>query len=195
MYCNLLFTTDTITLPIDCYLSLLTVTYHLLLTKTVTLLTLTDLLLTARGHHKKKKVHKAIKKIVIKFLIFLYVMQQAIRLFMYSAQTFILFKFMLIASVYVLTNVLKVWTLISWHHHEKHAPKVLYIEPKIKHVTQHHDIHSSPVHHEEYSPDGYEYEPSAHDSGLLWPRSDDAQRLAYYKQIPAHAQGAPQYTP
>lgn len=130
-------------------------------------------------------------------------MQQAIRLFMYSAQTFILFKFMLIASVYVLTNVLKVWTLISWHHHEKHAPKVLYIEPKIKHVTQHHDIHTGPVHHEEYSPEGYEYEPSAHDSGLVWPRSDsdDAQRLAYYKQIPPHAhaqaqaQATPQYTP
>lgn len=190
MYCNLLFTTCTITFT-------LTVTYHLLLTKTVTLLTLTDLLLTARGHHKKKKVHKAVKKMVIKFLVFLYVMQQAIRLFMYSAQTFILFKFMLIASVYVLTNVLKVWTLITWHHHEKHAPKVLYIEPKIKHVTQHHDIHHSPaVHHDEYSPEGYEYEPSAHDSGLLWPRSDDAQRLAYNMQIPDHAQAqtAPQYT-
>lgn len=139
-------------------------------------------------------MHKAVKKLVIKFLIFLYVKQQAIKLFLYSVQTFVFFKLMLIAGVYVLTFVLKTWSLITWHHHEKHAPKVLYIEPKIKHVTQHH-AHVAPAsevvhhHHEDYSHEGYEYEPTDQDS--IWPRSDDAQahahRLAYYKQIPATA--------
>lgn len=135
-------------------------------------------------------MHKAIKKLVIKFLIFLYVKQQAIKLYLYSVQTFVFFKLMLIAGVYVLTFVLKTWSLITWHHHEKHAPKVLYIEPKIKHVTQHH-AHVAPPsevvhhHHEDYSHEGYEYEPTDQDS--IWPRSDDAHRLAYFKQVPASA--------
>ncbi|KAG8245182.1 hypothetical protein J6590_009258 [Homalodisca vitripennis] len=138
--------------------------------------------MTVRGH--KKKVHKAMKKLVIKLLIFLYVKQQAIRLFLYSAQTFILFKFMVFAGVYVLTNVVKVLTFVKWHHHEKHAPKVLYIEPQIKHVTQHH-AHVAPyTHHEEYTPEGYEYEP-APDQDSFWPRSDNAHRIVYRNQIPA----------
>lgn len=128
------------------------------------------------------------KKLVIKLLILLYVKQQAIRLFLYSVQTFVMFKFMVFAGIYVLTNVVKVFSHLSWHHQEKHASKVLYIEPQIKHVTQHHAHTPTAIgHHESYAPEGYDYEP-AEDHEPIWARTGDhAQHLAYAKQAPPQA--------
>lgn len=161
---------------------------------TCTVLTDSLSVATARGHHKKKKAHKAVKKAIIKLLIFLYVKAQAIRLFLYGVQTFAMFKMMIFSGIYVLAYVVKAFTLLKWAHHEKTAPKVLYIEPQIKHVTQHHGHVSLPevqdAHHEEYAPSGVEYEVgSDHESlgGLgLWHRRSaaDTHRLAYFKQLP-----------
>lgn len=140
-------------------------------------------MITARGH--KKKVKKEIKKLVIKFLIFLYVLQQATKLFLYSAQTFIFFKFMLIAAVYVATHVIKLWHFLKLHKHKDHS-KVVYLD--------HHVPHSAHAVVDEHHPDVVDFEPSGHHDPF-WARSIAAvtetprpylaaHPLAFMKQMP-----------
>lgn len=88
---------------------------------------------TARGH--KKKVKKAIKKAILKLIIVGLLIKQKIKMLLMAAQTFLQFKFLLVAIVYVVSNIVKIWLDIKSKHHPQ---KVIYYE------NAHHQHHYEP---------------------------------------------------
>ncbi|XP_054279632.1 uncharacterized protein LOC128997879 [Macrosteles quadrilineatus] len=91
----------------------------------------------ARGH--KKKVKKAIKKAILKLIIVGLLIKQKIKMLLMAAQTFLQFKFLLVAIVYVVSNIVKIWLDIKSKHHPQ---KVIYYE------NAHHQHHYEPEHHD-----------------------------------------------
>lgn len=87
----------------------------------------------ARGH--KKKVKKAIKKAILKLIIVGLLIKQKIKMLLMAAQTFLQFKFLLVAIVYVVSNIVKIWLDIKSKHHPQ---KVIYYE------NAHHQHHYEP---------------------------------------------------
>lgn len=119
------------------------------------------LCVSARGH--KKKVKKAIKKAILKVIIFLFLLKQKIKMLLMAAQTFLQFKFLLVAIVYVVSNIVKIWVDIKAKHHPQ---KVIYYE------NAHHQHHYEPEHHHEA------YDEHEHGWGGLWARSITATESA-----------------
>lgn len=92
-----------------------------------------NVLVSARGH--KKKVKKAIKKAILKLIIVGLLIKQKIKMLLMIAQTFLQFKFLLVAIVYVISNIVKIWLDLK----SKHNPqKVIYYE------NAHHQHHYEP---------------------------------------------------
>ncbi|XP_022198864.2 uncharacterized protein LOC111055870 isoform X1 [Nilaparvata lugens] len=91
----------------------------------------------ARGH--KKKVKKEIKKAIIKVIIFTLLLKQKIKMLLMAAQTFLQFKFLMVAIVYVISNIIRLWVEIKQKHHPQ---KVIYYE------NAHHQHHYEPEHHD-----------------------------------------------
>ncbi|KAG8245183.1 hypothetical protein J6590_009259 [Homalodisca vitripennis] len=89
----------------------------------------------ARGH--KKKVKKAIKRAILKLIIVGLLIKQKIKMLLMAAQTFLQFKFLLVAIVYVVSNIVKIWLEIKSKHHPQ---KVIYYE------NAHHQHHYEPGH-------------------------------------------------
>lgn len=101
---------------------------------------------------------KEIKKAILKLIIFALLIKQKIKMLLMAAQTFLQFKFLLVAIVYVVSNIVKIWLDIK----SKHQPqKVIYYE------NAHHQHHYEPEHgHHEGGYDDH------HEGwGGLWGRS------------------------
>ncbi|XP_025419716.1 uncharacterized protein LOC112690037 [Sipha flava] len=114
-----------------------------------------------RGHHKKKKIQKEIKKFVLKVLFGIYLFKQKIKMILMSIQSILMSKFLVVAMIYALSNTFKIWYDIksSKHHHHD---KVVYYE------NAHHQHHYEPPEHTEYD-DHHEHH--GWDSGSIWGRS------------------------
>ncbi|VVC29710.1 Hypothetical protein CINCED_3A001477 [Cinara cedri] len=95
-----------------------------------------------RGHHKKKKIQKEIKKFVLKILFGVYLIHQKIKMILMSIQSILMSKFLIVAMIYALSNTFKIWYDIkkSKHHHHD---KVVYYE------NAHHQHHYEPPEHTE----------------------------------------------
>lgn len=99
---------------------------------------------TGRGHHKKKKIQKEIKKFVLKVLFGIYLFKQKIKMILMSIQSILMSKFLVIAMVYALSNTFKIWYDIKLSKHAHHHDKVVYYE------NAHHQHHYEPPEHSEY---------------------------------------------
>ncbi|XP_075218003.1 uncharacterized protein LOC142322817 isoform X1 [Lycorma delicatula] len=154
-----------------------------------------------RGH--KKKVKKEIKKAIIKVIIFALLLKQKIKMLLMAAQTFLQFKFLLVAIVYVLSNIVRLWVEIKQKHHPQ---KVIYYE------NAHHQHHYEPEHHDHgiledhgggwggiwgrsiavtpseqpspSSPNPTDYFPRSIEQDSILKKRIDAQELVYTKQKP-----------
>lgn len=112
-----------------------------------------------RGHHKKKKVHREIKKIVIKIIIAIALMILKIKAILGMIQSIVITKLLLTALMYMATLTFKIWYEIKQsklHHHDK---SVIYYD------NVHHDHTYDLPEHTEYE----EHPPSSW--GGLWGRS------------------------
>ncbi|CAH0389594.1 unnamed protein product [Bemisia tabaci] len=108
-----------------------------------------------RGHHKKKKIQKEIKKFVLKILIGIFLIKQKIKMLLMMLQTLLMSKFLIVATIYALSSTFKIWYDIK---HSKHDNKVIYYE------NAHHQHHYEP-------PDHSEYEDHHGGWGGIWGRS------------------------
>ncbi|XP_022198865.2 uncharacterized protein LOC111055870 isoform X2 [Nilaparvata lugens] len=103
-----------------------------------------------RGH--KKKVKKELKKLAIKILILLYVLQQTKKLILETLRTFAYVKISLIAAMYVAIQGIKLWHWLKQKHHMKEHSAVLY---ETGHAIPHHyapEHHEVEYEHEEHHP-------------------------------------------
>ncbi|XP_025191824.1 uncharacterized protein LOC112592063 [Melanaphis sacchari] len=110
-----------------------------------------------RGHHKKKKIQKEIKKFVLKVLFGIYLFKQKIKMIIMTIQSILMSKFLVVAMIYAISNTFKIWYDIKWsknHHHDK----VVYYE------NAHHQHHYEPPEHGEFD-DHHGY------GGSIWGRS------------------------
>jgi hypothetical protein len=96
-----------------------------------------------RGHHKKKKIQKEIKKFVLKVLFGIYLFKQKIKMIIMTIQSILMSKFLIIAMIYAISNTFKIWYDIKWSKHGHHD-KVVYYE------NAHHQHHYEPPEHGEY---------------------------------------------
>lgn len=97
----------------------------------------------ARGHHKKKKIQKEIKKFVLKVLFGIYLFKQKIKMIIMTIQSILMSKFLIVAMIYAISNTFKIWYDIKWGKHGHHD-KVVYYE------NAHHQHHYEPPEHGEY---------------------------------------------
>ncbi|KAL1140385.1 hypothetical protein AAG570_000317 [Ranatra chinensis] len=102
---------------------------------------------------KKKKIKRAIKKAIIKLIIIALLIKHKIKMLLMAFQTFLLFKFVLLAGIYVVATIFKVWAEIK---HKHHPQKVIYYENA---HHQHHYDHDN----DHYDDHGW--------TGGLWGRS------------------------
>ncbi|XP_050438218.1 uncharacterized protein LOC126844237 [Adelges cooleyi] len=111
-----------------------------------------------RGHHKKKKIQKEIKKFVLKILFGIFLVKQKIKMIIMTIQSILMSKFLIVAMIYALSNTFKIWYDIkkSKHHHHD---KVVYYE------NAHHQHHYEPPEHSEYDDHHQGW------SGGIWGRS------------------------
>lgn len=117
-----------------------------------------------RGHHKKKKVHKEIKKIVIKIIIAIALFILKIKAILGMIQSVIITKFLLTALIYLATLTFKIWYEIKQAKlHHNHDKSIVYYD----NVHDHH-TYDIPEHGAEYDEHGYS--PSS-SWGSLWGRS------------------------
>ncbi|XP_001943447.1 uncharacterized protein LOC100168188 [Acyrthosiphon pisum] len=96
-----------------------------------------------RGHHKKKKIQKEIKKFVLKVLFGIYLFKQKIKMIIMTIQSILMSKFLVVAMIYAISNTFKIWYDIKWGKHGHHD-KVVYYE------NAHHQHHYEPPEHGEY---------------------------------------------
>ncbi|XP_015375545.1 PREDICTED: uncharacterized protein LOC107170052 [Diuraphis noxia] len=96
-----------------------------------------------RGHHKKKKIQKEIKKFVLKVLFGIYLFKQKIKMIIMTIQSILMSKFLIIAMIYAISNTFKIWYDIKWSK-QGHHDKVVYYE------NAHHQHHYEPPEHGEY---------------------------------------------
>lgn len=124
-----------------------------------------------RGHHKKKKVHKEIKKIVIKIIIAIALLILKKKAILGMIQTMIITKFILVATIYVFTLAFKIWWEIKQHKLHQHDKSVIYYDNE--HHGHHYDLPEHGEyddHHEHFS--GHEHPFAAVTNGWnLWGRS------------------------
>lgn len=71
----------------------------------------------SRGHHHKKKKIKAIKKAIIKLVLIALLIKHKLKMLLTAFQTFLQFKAVLLATIYVLIHVAKLWIEIKHKHH------------------------------------------------------------------------------
>lgn len=110
-----------------------------------------------RGHHKKKKIQKEIKKFVLKVLFGIYLFKQKIKMIIMTIQSILMSKFLIVAMIYAISNTFKIWYDIKWGKHGHHD-KVVYYE------NAHHQHHYEPPEHGEYD-DHHGF------GGSIWGRS------------------------
>lgn len=111
-----------------------------------------------RGH-KKKKVHKEIKKLVIKVIVAIFLVMQKIKWALLMIQTILLNNFIVVATLFVLTKTFKVWHEIK---HYKHVPE----KQVIVYDNVHHQHLDEGAAHSEYEDHGH-----SHGWGWLGARS------------------------
>lgn len=122
----------------------------------------------ARGHHKKKKVHKEIKKIILKFIIAVFLFLIKIKMLLSMLQSVILTKFIFSATILVLTLVFKIWYEIKQaKHHKEHDKNIIYYD----NVHDHHTYELPGDHESSFG--GHEESDHSLSStwGSLWGRS------------------------
>lgn len=125
--------------------------------------------LTGRGHHKKKKIQKEIKKFVLKVLFGIYLFKQKIKMIIMTIQSILMSKFLIVAMIYALSNTFKIWYDIKYskyHHHDK----VVYYE------NAHHQHHYEPPEHSEYDDHHHGW------GGGIWGRSITATEPTVIEQ-------------
>ena len=111
-------------------------------------------LFTERGH-KKKKVHKEIKKLVIKVIVAIFLVMQKIKWALLMIQTILLNNFILVATLFVLTKTFKVWHEIKHYKHQGPEKQIIVYD------NVHHQ-HVDDLAHSEYE-DGH-----GHSHGWNW---------------------------
>ena len=110
-----------------------------------------------RGHHKKKKIQKEIKKFVLKVLFGIYLFKQKIKMIIMTIQSILMSKFLVVAMIYAISNTFKIWYDIKWSKHHHHD-KVVYYE------NAHHQHHYEPPEHGDFD-DHHGF------GGSIWGRS------------------------
>ena len=107
----------------------------------------------SRGHHKKKKVHKEIKKIILKLIIAKFLLLIKIKMLLGMLQSIVLTKFIFTATILVMALVFKIWFEIKHAklHHKEHDKSIIYYDNVHDHHTYElpeHDIgsHEEPDH-------------------------------------------------
>lgn len=106
---------------------------------------------TGRGHHKKKKIQKEIKKFVLKVLFGIYLFKQKIKMIIMTIQSILMSKFLIVAMLYALSNTFKIWYDIKNDKHHHHHDKVVYYE------NAHHQHHYEPPEHTDYDHDEHHH--------------------------------------
>lgn len=107
------------------------------------MLNLNLFIFVGRGHHKKKKIQKEIKKFVLKVLFGIYLFKQKIKMIIMTIQSILMSKFLIVAMVYAISNTFKIWYDIKWGKHGHHD-KVVYYE------NAHHQHHYEPPEHGDF---------------------------------------------
>lgn len=128
------------------------------------------LFVAERGHHhKKKKVHKEIKKLVIKVIVAIFLVMQKIKWTLLMIQTILLNNFILVATLFVLSKTFKVWHELK---HKPHIEKQVVVYDNVHH--QHYDNNAE---HSDYE------EGHGHNHGWgWWGRSFQTQTEASTEQ-------------
>ncbi len=116
---------------------------------------------TEERGHKKKKVHKEIKKIVIKIIIAIALFILKIKAILGMIQSVIITKFVLVSLIYIATLTFKIWWEIKKAKHHEHDKSIVYYD------NVHHDHTYELPEHSEYDEHGY----SPSSWGGLWGRS------------------------
>lgn len=113
-----------------------------------------------RGH-KKKKVHKEIKKIVIKIIIAIALFILKIKAILGMIQSVIISKLLFVGLIYIATLTFKIWWEIKQAKLHQHDKSIIYYD------NVHHDHTYDLPEHSEYDEHGY----SPSSWGGLWGRS------------------------
>ncbi|XP_065217472.1 uncharacterized protein LOC135843487 [Planococcus citri] len=160
-----------------------------------------------RGHHKKKKVHKEIKKIVIKIIIAIALFMLKIKAILGMIQSIIITKFILFATIYVFTLAFRIWWEIK--QHKLHDKSVIYYDnehhghyydaPEHEYDDHLHHDHTSFGHHDHgllsgvtsgWGLWGRSYAPTTGATPIIPPAYANAKPLPYYIRPKLH-HGAP----
>jgi len=129
-----------------------------------------------RGHHKKKKIQKEIKKFVLKVLFGIYLFKQKIKMIIMTIQSILMSKFLIVAMIYAISNTFKIWYDIKWSKHHHHD-KVIYYE------NAHHQHHYEPPEHGDFDEHhGF--------GGSVWGRSIVATEPSVMEQSNGAVSGA-----
>lgn len=96
----------------------------------------------SRGHHKKKKKIKAIKKAIIKLVLIALLIKSKLKMLLTAFQTFLQFKAVLLATILVLIHAAKLWVEIKHKHHPQKV-SILFKYILIKHITKYQLVSTS----------------------------------------------------
>lgn len=109
---------------------------------------------TERGHHKKKKVHKEIKKLVIKVIVAIFLVMQKIKWALLMIQTILLNNFIVVATLFVLSKTIKIWHELKHKHHHIEKQVVVY-DNHHQHYDQEHSDYEEGHGHAKHSDGGW----------------------------------------